>query len=663
VAGSDLTEDEASAQAALSGAGMGVWVMDVRSGELRWDRRVAEIHGVDHDSFDGRMETFISCIHPDDAGEALSAIQSAIAGGGPFVTEFRVLRPDGTTGWVEGRGRAVRDEEGSPFKVVGIGLDTTVLRTARERAARALDHVRDGLIVLDGEWSFTYVNNQAALMLQRRREELVGTLFWDYFADSVGGEAWRRYHDAMASQQSATFEIWSKSLQGWFEVRAFPAPDVLTIVFRNIDAERRVARERATLMDELRAALRREQQLLELSRALAAATTEDGVVEVVTTRCREALGTSFAGVALSDPDAQSLRYLDVQGLPLSALWPSIPLTTPTPATAAFRSGEVGVYETTESLLEAYPAVRATVLDHGTGSCVVVPLRGAGVSRGVLTLAWTEEQTFDEADISFATGLAGHCAQALERSQAFAEQRRWAEMLARAILPDHLPEVPNLALAARYEPATGVDVGGDWYDAFILPSGLVGLVVGDVAGHGLAAASAMAHLRHALRAYAELGMPPAEVLERVDSLLATTHEDVFATAVFAILDPSRRCLLWANAGHPPLLRVVVGGPATFLDGDPGPPLGSGLGGYGDRKVLLALGDTLVAFTDGLVERRDEDLGTGLQRVAASAGSADSDVHALCDRLVSDLVGTVQEDDLCVLAVRLAGLGGPGVSAAG
>ena len=232
------------------------------------------------------------------------------------------------------------------------------------------------------------------------------------------------------------------------------------------------------------------------------------------------------------------------------------------------------------------------------------------------------------------------------------EHRIAETLQRGLLPDRLPEVPGLALAARYVPA-GADmaVGGDWYDVVELPSGHVGLAIGDVAGHGPRAASTMGQLRMALRAYALEEPSPADVVGRLDRLVSRLLESEIVTLVYLVLDLDSGMVQFANAGHPPPLVVGPGGQASFLEGGLGSPLGCDDPGLpAEAGFRLVPGSTLLLYTDGLVERRGVSIDEGLERLATVAADGGQDLEAFCERLLCSMVEGDTADDVALLAIR-------------
>jgi PAS domain S-box-containing protein len=232
------------------------------------------------------------------------------------------------------------------------------------------------------------------------------------------------------------------------------------------------------------------------------------------------------------------------------------------------------------------------------------------------------------------------------------EHRIAETLQRSLLPDRLPEIPGVALSARYVPATtDMEVGGDWYDVVQLPNGHVGLAIGDVAGHGLRAASTMGQLRMSLRAYALEEESPAAVVRRVHRLVNRLHLPEIVTLVYVVFDPDSGEIRFANAGHPPPLLIEPNGEASYLEEALAPPVGAVIEDhYVEGTANLASGSTLVLFTDGLVERRGVSISEGLARLQAEAANGTHDLEAFCDRVLASLVGNQVADDIALLAVR-------------
>ena len=235
----------------------------------------------------------------------------------------------------------------------------------------------------------------------------------------------------------------------------------------------------------------------------------------------------------------------------------------------------------------------------------------------------------------------------------AAQRTVADQLQRSLFPDQLPDIPGLRLAARSTPGnSSMRVGGDWYDVVSLPSGEVGLVVGDVVGHDLPAASAMGQIRAALRAFAVHETSPATVLARVDTMVDILGVSDLTTCLYAIVNPATGAFRWSSAGHLNPLVVEASGTARLLRGDPGPPLGaSDTAVYADRAAQIPRGGSVLLYTDGLVERRSSSISEGLAQLE-SIRMPSSDPESLCDHVLASFLGfdSPASDDVTVLALQ-------------
>ncbi|MGN9760095.1 PP2C family protein-serine/threonine phosphatase [Streptomyces sp. SD31] len=283
----------------------------------------------------------------------------------------------------------------------------------------------------------------------------------------------------------------------------------------------------------------------------------------------------------------------------------------------------------------------------------IPLLTRRASQGVLTLSPPDER-WDADDAVMLIELTRRASIALENARRFEHNRDIAETLQRALLTE-LPTTPGLSLAARYLPATrGLNIGGDWYDAFRQPDGSLITVIGDVTGHGLHAAVMMSQLRTALRAYAVDGSSPGQLLTRLHAFLHRLRLDLYATAVIARFHPDDPTLTWAAAGHPPPVLRTPDGRVHTLDAKPGAMLGIPLKQQiHDHTVPLPPGSTLALYTDGLVERRSRGIDPGIERLAEELGGfsrteLEQDLEASADRLLHPLLhDSEHDDDVCLL----------------
>ncbi len=233
----------------------------------------------------------------------------------------------------------------------------------------------------------------------------------------------------------------------------------------------------------------------------------------------------------------------------------------------------------------------------------------------------------------------------------------AVTLQRSLLPDELVEMPGVLLAARYLPAsTRTEVGGDWYDVIPLPRGRLGLVIGDVAGHGIPAAAAMGQIRMALRAYALDELAPAEAMRRLNQLLLELQPGVMSTVLYAQFDVDLCELRFANAGHPPPLLLSTEAVA-YLDEGLAPPIGvSPHIAFDEGVYAVPAGSTLLLYTDGLVEERGRAIDLGLEDLRRVSLEEPGDLESLCDHVLQSLVSDTLADDVALLAMRLASLAG-------
>ncbi|MDQ7810825.1 SpoIIE family protein phosphatase [Amycolatopsis sp. A133] len=289
--------------------------------------------------------------------------------------------------------------------------------------------------------------------------------------------------------------------------------------------------------------------------------------------------------------------------------------------------------------------------------LVVPVRLRATTFGALTLTrGAAGPPFNEADRVLAEEVARRTALGLENTRLHTAQADIAATLQRALLTE-LPTVPGLDLAAHYRPAASVaEVGGDWYDAFPLGDDDIALVIGDVVGHDIHAASRMSELRNMLRALA-VDRPdetPGRILQRLDIAQSRLAFTDLATVIFARLHPAPGGsweLSWSIAGHPPPLLLSTGGAATYLTGAHGVILGA----RPDRprptaREELPAGSTLVLYTDGLIESRTQDIDTGMTRLRQyTAGHPDLPLSRLCAQLARDLGST--RDDVALIAARI------------
>jgi PAS domain S-box-containing protein len=535
---------------------------------------------------------------------------------------------------------------------------------------RAGEHVVETMPVafmsLDSDWRITYINPAGEAVVGQTREQLIGADYWTAFPANVDNDFGHTYRAVMATGQPATVEaFYPHPLNRWFEVQAIPADGGLLFYFADV-TDRRGAQERLAMLArvsaELAGTLDVDTAAARIPRLIVPALGDWCVLTVLGDdgRARD------VGCWHVDPARRALaeRYVAVR-------LNSMPVTSPVVRALL---GETVVADT-EDVVQLLPEGEARELLQllGPHSGVTLPLRGRGRTLGVLTLYFDGERAPGPADLATAQEVADRAGLALDNVRLFAQQRQLAEELQRSLLTGPFTH-EQAEVVVRYTPAAeAARVGGDWYDAFLQPSEAMMLVIGDVVGHDTAAAAAMGQLRSLLRGiatYSDAG--PGEVLRGLDASMAQLEVGTYATAAVARFEQTEderargvTRMRWSNAGHlPPLVINPDGSLAALADWrgelllgvDPATP-------RGESVVVLDRGTTVLLFTDGLIERRGNDLDEGMARLRAAARElADRPLPELCDELVDRLVHGRPEDDVALVAIRLLPQG-PAPTAAG
>jgi PAS domain S-box-containing protein len=461
--------------------------------------------------------------------------------------------------------------------------------------------------------------------------------------------------------------VWSDGSVHWLEGSGEPVHDAKGVVIGAtgicVDID-----ERRRLLEAEQASRTRLRTLLESSEQLGALDDPDRVLDTICQLAATRIG-AWATIMRIAPDG-SLERSNVahrnpaMAAPLREIMERLSDDGES-VKSVLRTGEPMLFHgltrgAAEALAED-PELRAKFDRVGFESCVLVPISVAGRRLAVLSIGDERREMLGEADVELAVDLGRRGASALERArlwqesqQRFEAEHRIVGFLQTTIIPDRLPKLEGVQVGAAYRPAeVDVDVGGDWYDAFETVDGRIVIVVGDVAGHGVEAASLMGRVRNALRAYAFEDSDPASILLRLHRLIRNQDDDAMVTAFIARYEPATGLMSWSRAGHPPPLLVTPDGHTRFLDDVNGAPLGTMVREYRTATTRLDPGALLVGYTDGLVERRDRILDDGLawleERVREYAGTS---LPALCNKLVDDpFVPHPSPDDICVVALRV------------
>ena len=382
-----------------------------------------------------------------------------------------------------------------------------------------------------------------------------------------------------------------------------------------------LALERSFLLDSELRLRRLSERLQRITAELSNALTRADVARVLLDHVDEAVGTECAVLVVLGEGLGPTELLGWSGFEEDEAerWLDVPMDAGSPQGHAIRRLAPNVYDASDDEED----VDRFFDPAGTGhrSFLFVPLVLG--RRPLALLVASSRASLDLAadDLRFVAALAGQAAQALDRARRFESEQRIAETLQQSVLPASLPALPGVQLAGRYLPGTAeLEVGGDWYDAIVLPNGRLGLVVGDVVGKGVRAAATMGQLRNAIRAFSLDRLKPTTTLGRLSRLVEEVIETSFATVVYAELDPETGVCRYASAGHPPPLVATLDGAVEYLEGGRGLPLGTGTStSYRQAVAELPHGAVLVFYTDGLIERRGRSLDEGFERLRAAVAT--------------------------------------------
>ncbi|GAA2859182.1 hypothetical protein GCM10010517_17700 [Streptosporangium fragile] len=594
---------------------------------------------------------------------------------------IRVRTDDGRTHHWSLTFSPVHDDDGVLRAVCLVGVDVTGSKQVEEDLRRSEERYRS-LVEAQSQLVWITAPNGVVLEDAPQWRAITGQGLEEYLA-----HGW--LEAVHPDDRPHTEEAWREALRGrtmfeWsyrvrtrasgyrhFEVRAVPIirhGRVVEWVGANTDVtpQREAEEMRGRLTDQLGAAALRTARLQGATAILAEALTVEQVVQVIIDVGRTALAADRSAVALLDVDRAVLKLVNNGGIPdiPGAPGEEIPLSHSSVMTMAVNSRRPVFAESPESL-------RSQLVDAGGDEEVItdflahsderawvgLPLLAAGRALGALRFSFTRPQKISQEDGVFLEALAGQCALAVERATLFEREHRTAETLQRSLLPDRLPVVRGLVLAQRFRSGSRhVQVGGDWYDAFVLQDGRVAAVVGDVMGKGVKAAAGMGRIRNAMRALALTNPPPAAVLTGLDRVFeATEEEEQVTTLAYMVVEPGTGEGTLALAGHPPPLLVSPQGVPLLVEGEPGTPLGWPTSRR-QFRFCVPPGHTAVLYSDGLVENRKRGLDAGLADLCSVVTEAPPEVvaspHMLLDFLVDRMLsGYEQDDDVTVLAIHV------------
>ncbi|WP_409468067.1 SpoIIE family protein phosphatase [Streptomyces sp. HC307] len=597
-------------QQAREAVRVGSWDQDLRTGDVIYDEATLTVLGIDPETFDGRVDTVVGLIHPDDLPRVVAAVEQAIRQRCEYAAEYRLCRPDGTVVWVEARAQVVLGEDGEPAHFVGTVWDTTQKRAALDSVAHSLLHMSDGFLTVDADWRIEFVNLHAERLLGPA-QQLFGRVLWDVAGAEVPGLE-DRCRQAAAAGTPTGFDVQWPANRRRYHLRLVPSPDGVTVYLTDVTEKRLADEQRAAAQ---RAAARRTTYIGRLNEALAQAVSVSDIVDTVAERVLPLFGATDLFVQLVD--GESLRVTGSAGSQefLDNFPDRLSLSDHIPSSDAVHHGAPQYVLSRREFRERYPDVADLAFAGGKHAWAYLPLIVSGRPVGCLVISFSRPRRFSEEDQALLTALSGLVAQAVERARLYDAEHTRAQELQRGLLPLALPSVPAVTTAAHYVPATkGLDVGGDWYDVIPLSAERVALVIGDVMGHGLSEAATMGRLRTAVHTLAGLELSPDELLSHLNDLVSDLGDDFYATCLYAVYDPTDQVCTIVRAGHPPPALVQPDGTVHFPQLPQNPPLGAATPPFETVELTVPAGSLLVLYTDGLVESAYRDIDSGMAHLA-------------------------------------------------
>jgi PAS domain S-box-containing protein len=437
-------------------------------------------------------------------------------------------------------------------------------------------------------------------------------------------------------------------------VNAFPSEERTFLL--DVATRCGLALERASLYEGQRRDAERAQQLQEAFATMAAAGSPEEIARIALHDAVPAFSARAGSVALVDEERSELSLLAFEGTEAerSYGWDVLPLEAGLPGTDAVLQRTAIYLGDRAAIGDRYPDQVELSEQVGDEAWAALPLMSGTRPIGLLFVNFPDAQAFDAPQRLALESMADRTASAIGRARRSAYEHDVAVTLQHSLLPV-VRDRPSVRIATRYETgARGLDVGGDWYDSIGLPDGRIAFAVGDVVGRGLEAAATMGHLRSALGALALRGEGPGAVLEGLDEFARAAMGTHMATVAYVELSPTDGTIRYACAGHPPPILVPTDGPARTLDGARSPLLEM-LDAPRVRPVATArmdLGDTLVLYTDGLTERRNETPDVGIDRLLhVLDASRQEDPETICDILLRRVAPPgARRDDIAILCAR-------------
>ncbi|WP_055492189.1 SpoIIE family protein phosphatase [Streptomyces sp. TP-A0356] len=654
-------------------------VLDTRGRIVFWSPQAEELFGYNAKEALGKYAARL-LVRPEHLQAVLSLFAEVLETGRSWAGAFPIRHKDGTTRLMEFRNMRLLNDLGDVY-ALGIAADHTTLQRVETDLAlceRLVNQSPIGLALMDPDLRCLLVNPALERIDGIPAQEHLGRHLRDTltFPDidtiesalhqvlTTGTPLLDQYAVGRTPADPDNDHAWSLS----FYRLEDPGGRVLGAALSVVDVTERHraateadrARRRLALIADASARVGTTLEVERTARELAEIATPE-LADVVAV---DVLDSALACRRTSAPDSGPELF---RALALTASHPTVALR------AADPPGDLAAYDGDRLVTLCVHTGRPVLVRHvgdedlrhiardpeatsllaraGVHSYLAVPLIAHGEVLGALDLKRTlNPAPFDEDDVVLASELAGRAAVAIDNARWYQSVRNTALTLQRSLLPDHPPHQTGLELASRYQPAQATsEVGGDWYDVIPLSDDKTALVVGDVMGNGIDAAATMGRLRTATCAYADLDLRPETVLQHLDKITCDL-EHYIVTCIYAVYDPHTRQCHIANAGHMPPALARPGHDPVLLDLPTGAPLGVGGVPFETTTADLNPGDTLVLYTDGLVETRHHPIDNRLDALLGLLDEPHRPLEETCDLLLYGLRHPDDHDDVALLVAR-------------
>jgi GAF domain-containing protein len=576
---------------------VGTWSWDLDSGLVDVDD-VAEglipAAGLHTDTWDHRIESWMERIHPDDRPGVQEAIESSLATGHPYAVEYRVIGDGGAISWLELRAAFEHDGAGRPVRMVGTAWNVTARRSKLAWLVGLLELHPDPIHVFAADDRVEWANQSARGLGAGAGAAVVGQVPWEVDPKLAGQglpELLARARAAPGAAASAEMMYLEEgpTRQVYWLIRAVEVGGFVATQMADITEQK---------MAEL-AAAETSHRMTEFNEALIRAADTSDVVAAITEYILPLVHAE--GLIVHDLTGPSPQLVGDAGHSVQYRAEIQSPGWPERLAAATRTAAPQFIPSLHALDQTWPLLTPLARHGGNGAWAVLPLIVGDRRVGSCIISWPAPRVFGERDKTLLGTVAVIIAQALGKARLYEEARHRAKRLQQELLPGVLPRAVAVNTAARYRPAAGQEVGGDWYDTIPLPGGRTLAVIGDVKGHGLEQAIAMGILRHAVLAVAALDLPVDEILAHLNDAVRRVipGDPLTATCLLVLYDATTGACQIAGAAHPPPIVLPPGGKAHEIDIHAGSPLGKAQVQAPVTDTVLDDGSVLVLYSDGLL----------------------------------------------------------------